>query len=240
MPPGSLEQVISRMDALWLLEAQGLPILNPPKSLEACVDKLLCTGRLTTNGIPTPATIACETVDTGLLGFAELGNDVVVKPVFGSEGNGLVRLTDPDTAGRVFRSLESIRSLIYLQEYVPNEGFDLRLLVLAGRVLGAMKRYVPKGEFRANASRGARCEAYEPSEEEAKLACRATKITGAVFAGVDLLHHRDTLETYCIEVNSIPGFQALEATGQEIAPAVIQHLMDMVGTAASAKASRRQ
>ena len=95
MPPGSLEQVVFRMDALQRLAESGVPVLNPPRAVEAAVDKYLTLAKLDAGGLPVPPTWAGESAAEALLAFDRLGGDVVVKPLFGSEGRGLVRLTDP-------------------------------------------------------------------------------------------------------------------------------------------------
>ena len=84
MPPGSLEQVVYRMDVLAKLESSGVTVLNSPKSVECAVDKYLTTAKLEAAGLPVPATIVCENSDDALTAFERLGGDVVVKPIFGS------------------------------------------------------------------------------------------------------------------------------------------------------------
>ncbi len=86
MPPGSLEQVVFRMDVLGRLAAAGVTVLNPPRAVEAAVDKYLATALLQEAGLLVPRTIACQTADDALLAFENLGRDVVVKPLFGAEG----------------------------------------------------------------------------------------------------------------------------------------------------------
>ena len=98
MPPGSLEQVVFRMDALHRLRAAGVPVLNPPAAVEACVDKYLATARLDAAGLLVPPTVACQRADDAQEAFAALGGDVVVKPLFGAEGRGMVRVADPELA----------------------------------------------------------------------------------------------------------------------------------------------
>src|SRR5262249_37176275 len=110
MPPGSLEQVVFRMDVLHRLEARGVTVLNPPRRLEVCIDKCLATARLGAAGLRVPPTAVCQTADDALAAFDELGGDVVVKPIFGSEGRGMVRVTDADLAWRTFRALERVQS----------------------------------------------------------------------------------------------------------------------------------
>src|SRR5260370_38997462 len=106
MPPGSLEQVVFRMDLLHRLAARGIPVLNSPAALEACIDKYLASARLEAAGLPVPATVVCQDADMALEAFPTLGGDVVVKPLFGSEGRGMVRVSDAELAWRTFRTLE--------------------------------------------------------------------------------------------------------------------------------------
>src|SRR5207248_10840341 len=149
MPPGSLEQVVFRMDVLHRLEARGVPVLNPPRALEACVDKYLATARLGAAGLPVPPTAVCQDAGAALEAFAALGGDVVVKPLFGSEGRGMLRVSDPELAWRTFRALERVGSVIYVQEYVRHPGWDLRVLILGGKVIAAMRRHA-NGDWRTN------------------------------------------------------------------------------------------
>src|SRR5207302_9451310 len=95
MPPGSLEQVVFRMDVLHRLQSRGVRVLNPPAAVEACVDKYLASARLAEAGLRVPPTVVCQHADAALEAFAALGGDVVVKPLFGSEGRGMVRVAAP-------------------------------------------------------------------------------------------------------------------------------------------------
>lgn len=223
MPPGSLEQVVYRMDALWRLSAAGVRVLNPPKALECAVDKYLALVRLESAGLTVPATVACESAEAALDAFERLGGDVVVKPIFGSEGRGIVRVSDPQLALRTFRTLERLHAVLYVQRFIPNEGCDLRVLTLAGRVLGAMRRRA-NGDFRANVSCRGIPEKHSATQEEVQTALGAAAATGARFAGVDLLYGRDGT-CYVIEVNAVPGWRALQrVTGLDVATAVIANL----------------
>src|SRR5271155_6105708 len=91
MPPGSLEQVVFRMDVLHRLEAFGRRVLNPPRALEICVDKYLASARLDAAGVPTPPTVVCQDAEAAVEAFHQLGGDVVVKALIGSEGRGMNR-----------------------------------------------------------------------------------------------------------------------------------------------------
>ncbi len=222
MPPGSLEQVVFRMDALAQPEAAGVAVVNPAKTIEAAVDKYLATALLQAAGLKVPRTFCCQTAEDALLAFQELGGDAVVKPVFGAEGRGISRVTDEAVAERVFRALEQVGSVLYLQEYIEHGGRDLRLLVIGDRVFG-MERNNPS-DWRSNACRGAECTPLEVTAELAGLAEKAAAAVGATVAGVDLLPAADG-NLYAAEVNACPGWRRLaEATGVDVAAVLLEHV----------------
>jgi len=222
MPPGSLEQIVFRMDALGNLAARGVPVVNPPRAIEVAVDKYLATTRLRDAGLLVPPTIACQTVEQAMEGFAALGGDVVVKPLFGAEGRGITRVSDEAIALRVFKALEQIGAVLYVQQFVAHEGADYRLLVVGDEVQGMRRRH--PHDWRTNISRGAVAEPLEVTDELAELARRAARAVGAPLAGVDFLPGRDG-QLYAIEVNAVPGWRALaQVTGVDVARLVLQQL----------------
>jgi RimK family alpha-L-glutamate ligase len=221
MPPGSLEQVVFRMDVLHRLRSRGVVVLNPPAALETCVDKYLATARLEAAGLRVPPTAVCQGADDALEAFADLGGDVVVKPLFGSEGRGMVRVNDPDLAWRTFRTLERLQSVLYVQRYIPHPGWDLRIFVLGGSVLTAMRRHA-NGGWRTNVAQGGRGVAVRPTVDEERLALAAAAAVGAPVCGVDLLPGADG-ELYVLEVNAVPGWRALApATGVDVAAEIVR------------------
>ena len=220
MPPGSLEQVVFRMDRLHALTDRGVPVLNPPRALEICVDKYLALVRLRDAGLPVPETIVCQHADAALEAFEFLGRDVVVKPLFGSEGRGMIRVTDPELAWRTFRAIERTQAVLYVQKFVSHPGWDLRAFVLNGRVLAAMRR-TAHGDWRTNVAQGATAESVTLTAEQEELAIRASAAVGTIAAGIDLLPG-PTGELYVIEVNAVPGWRALgPTTGIDVGRALI-------------------
>ena len=221
MPPGSLEQVVFRMDALHRLAAAGVTIVNSPRAVEIAVDKYLTSALLHEAGFATPRTIVCQTSHDALAAFAELGGDVVLKPIFGSEGRGITRLQDEALAVRAFRMLEQLGAVFYLQEFVAHEGYDMRLLVVGERVLGVRRRN--PFDWRTNCSRGAVAEPFDLPDSLAADARRAAAAVGASIAGVDFLPARDG-KLYAIEVNAVPGWKATAAALQtDVAALVLEH-----------------
>jgi tetrahydromethanopterin:alpha-L-glutamate ligase len=227
MPPGTLEQVIFRMDALHRVAAAGVSVLNPPRAVEAAVDKYLTLALVASAGLPVPPTWAGQGATEGLAAFDALGRDVVVKPLFGSEGRGLVRITELELAWRALHALERLGSIIYLQKFVRHPGHDFRVFVLRGQVIGMMKRNAVGTEWRTNVSLGGRAEPCPLDPEAERLALAAARAIGAEMAGVDLIPDLDRGQLVVLEVNAVPGWRALaRVTGIDIAAAILAALRD--------------
>jgi ribosomal protein S6--L-glutamate ligase len=209
MPPGSLEQVVFRMDLLGQLQELGVAVWNEPRSMECAVDKFLTTARLQRAGLRVPATRVCQTEESAMLAFEELGADVVLKPLFGGEGRGITRLTDPDLAQRAFRLLIQLGSVIYLQQFIAHEGCDYRILRIGDESFCMCRRN--PSDWRSNVSRGAKAEPWRTSDTALEMARIAASAVGAAIAGVDLLPGQDG-QLYAIEVNAVPGWRALART----------------------------
>ena len=225
MPPGSLEQVVFRMDLLHRLQARGVRVLNPPRAVEICVDKYLATALLEAAGLRVPPTVVCQHADAALEAFdgagRRRGRQAAVRlrgPRHGARlrpGNGLAHLPHPGTHAGV----------LYLQQFIRHPGWDLRVFVVGGRVLTAMRRR-SRGDWRTNVAQGGAGEAVRVGPEEERLALRAAAALGAPVAGVDLLPGPDG-EWYVLEVNAVPGWRALApVTGVDVAAAVVRFLTE--------------
>ena len=226
MPPGSLEQVVFRMDCLARHEAAGGVVINPARAIEAAVDKFLTTAKLQAAGLLTPRTICCQTADEAMLVFEQLGHDIVLKPLFGSEGRGITRLTDENFALRAFRMLTQLGAVLYLQEFIEHEGHDIRLLVIGDRILGMRREN--KLDWRTNISRGAIAEPFIPDDSLIEIARRASAAVHAPLAGVDLLPGRNG-RLYTIEVNAVPGWKGLaKALNLDVARLVLDFISQTV------------
>jgi RimK family alpha-L-glutamate ligase len=221
IPSGSLEQIIFRVDALHRLEDRGIRVVNSPRAIERTVDKFWTSALLGHCGIPTPETVVCDDVEEALGAYRALG-DVIVKPLFGSMGLGMVRVSDEEMAFRVFRTIEQIRGVYYVQRTVDHDGTDIRAFVLGGRVIAAIERRA--SGWRTNLARGATAHSIALGEQLSALAVRAAAAVGADYAGVDLVTGSDGTP-YVLEVNGIPGWRGLqEATGLDIAGRLVDHL----------------
>jgi len=224
VPNGSLEQIIYRVDALHWLEDRGVRVMNSPRAIERCVDKFYTSALLREAGLDTPETVVCERIDDAMAAVREMG-DVIVKPLFGSMGHGMVRVSDPETAFRVFRALELARAVFYVQRVVEHAGCDVRAFVVGTRVVAAIERRARDGGWRTNISLGGEARAIDLPPAWSELALTAARAVGADYAGVDLLPASDGT-VHVLEVNGIPGWSgAQKATSVDIAGAIVDRLI---------------
>ena len=153
-------------------------------------------------------------------------------------GLGMLRVSDPDTAFRVSRTLEDIRAVFYVQRAIDHDGRDVRVFVLGGRVLGAIERHASKGEWRTNIARGGTAQPIALPAEWGDMALRAAAAVGADYAGVDLLQGRDG-RVYVLEVNGVPAWKGLqEVTGIDVAGAISDYLATATDTRLVAETSQ--
>lgn len=234
IPAGSLEQIVFRMDTLAELARCGVAVVNPARAIEACVDKYLalCLARRT--GVPIPRTAVCQNTTTAQRLFESFGNRAILKPVFGSEGRGLVLLDNLDLALRAFHLLENAGQTIYLQEVIDHGNQDIRIFV-AGQEMVAMRRSNP-ADWRVNAGRGARTFPHQLTEQEREIARLACASVGAVVAGIDLVHDTDG-NPYVLEINSAPGWKKLsETVPDDVASMVLKAIEVQAGQTTSGNA----
>ena len=228
VPGGTPEQVFYRMDVLHRLEDLGVYVINPAEAIERAVDKYYTSALLEDVGVRAPRTLVTERFSEAMEGFEELGGDVVVKPLFGSLGMGMVRVSDRDMAYRVFRALEMTQSVYYLQEFIPHGNRDIRAFVVGERVVASMLR-VAEG-WKTNISGGAVAKPYALEEELAELSTKASETLGLEYSGVDLLRSERDGEVYVVELNSTPGWQGLQTVTEEnIAGIIIDHILYRLG-----------
>ena len=219
---GSLEELVFRMDMLYKLERQGFYMVNPPTAIEHCVDKYDILAVLEDFGVPVPRTLATESVNEALKAFNELGGDIVVKPIFGSRGQGATRINDVDIADTIFKAITFHHGVIYMQEFVEHGFSDIRAFVVGNQVIASMRR-VATG-WKTNYSRGAKPASAKISDEFKEIAVKAARAVGCKIAGVDILEGPDGPRI--VDVNSQPGWKGLQVVADvNIAEEVVDFVL---------------
>lgn len=210
---GTLEQITFRLGILHALRESGVRVWNDARTIERCVDKSTATFLFQKAGLATPPTRVVETRARAVQRAANVPAPLVVKPLFGSQGNGVRRVPNADA----LPPPEDVSNVYYVQPYLRAEDAtqfeDWRVLVSNGTVLSAMVR---RGtNWLTNVHQGARPGAHEPCREMHDLALGAVAAIGADYAGVDLIRDAGG-RLMVLEINSNPAWKGLQA----VSPAV--------------------
>lgn len=206
----------------------GVPCVNDHGPIARARNKLGALQVLVQNGLPVPDTLLSR-YPRKLDRLLKLvgGTPVILKLLRGTQGTGVILSESRQSVEAVLETIWSLGEDIMIQRYVEEcRGEDLRILVLGGRVVTAMKRIAAPGEFRANIHRGALGAAVELPKEIGQVAVDAAKALGLGLAGVDILLSK--AGPVVIEVNASPGFQGLEAaTGVNVARAIVERAVEL-------------
>ena len=217
---GTLQQVIMRLDILHALKMLNVTVYNDGRAIERTVDKAMTSFLLHLQGVPTPSTWVCESrgqAEAIMRRETMARRDLVIKPLFGSQGVGVRRLQQ----GNPFPvpMAEHVDGVYYLQNYIDaGEGawHDYRVFVINHRICAAMVRR--GNHWINNVAQGGSCEAWIPEPEMASIALAAAKAVDIDYCGVDIIRDRSG-KLYVLEVNSIPAWRGL----QQVCPQDIAH-----------------
>ena len=221
---GTLEQVITRLNILHLLAMQNVTIYNTGRAIERTVDKAMTSFLLQNNGISTPATWVCESRQQADNIRRHQAMPLVMKPLFGSQGQGLRKLLPHEPLPVPMQ--QHVDGVYYLQAFIetPITPHDYRLFVIAGKVVAAMKR-TANNHWVNNVAAGGDCVSITPTDEMAHLAINAAKAVEIDYCGVDIIHSISG-EYYVLEVNSSPAWKGLQSvTSMNIAQLLVDDFL---------------
>lgn len=225
VPGGTLQQVIARLDILHMMQMMGVQVVNSGRAIERTVDKAMTSFLLHQAGIPTPATWVLESRQQAhhiIANELQQGNAIVIKPLFGSQGNGVRKIEKGDAMPLPMDSY--VDGLFYLQRYINSgegEWHDYRVFVVAHKAIAAMTRHGM--QWVNNVALGARCEpCYQP--EVIALAEAASKALDIDYCGVDIIQAKSG-QYYVLEVNGIPAWKGLQGVSEVN---VAQRLADLL------------
>jgi ribosomal protein S6--L-glutamate ligase len=199
--------------------------VNESVAITRSRDKLRSLQLLSRKGIGMPTTA-----------FAHSGKDIdgiikevggaplVIKLLEGTQGKGVVLAETKKAAESVIQAFMKLNANILVQEYIKEAGgSDIRCLVVGEKVIAAMQRQGPPGEFRSNLHRGGKASLVKLTPAERRTAARAARVMGLNVCGVDLL--RSDSGPMVMEVNSSPGLQGIErATGKDVAGMIVEFI----------------
>jgi len=225
---GSVDNLRVGLDLLAQLENNGIFCINGRESIEICADKYRTILALEDEGISCPRTALITNEDGLKDAFQRIGSKFpcILKTLTGSKGIGVFFADSwmgmKSTLQAMWKINENTELII--QEYIEAE-FDMRIHVLNGEVIAAMKRFKIENDFRSNYSLGGEIEELEVDDKQKEIAIKAAKAVGAIWAGVDVMDKKGKLVV--IEVNSSPGTEGIEkATGKKVTETVLNYVID--------------
>ena len=207
-------------------EQAGVPCINGSLPIETVKDKLRTSQILSRSGLPIPNTMMVRLpIDDGLV-ENNIGFPCVVKVVTGSYGEGVYLCERKRDYKKLMEFIDNIgnKKTMIVQEYLGERvGEDLRVLVIGGKVIGAMRRTAPEGDFRANITNGGTGENFPLTEEIEYLARETVRSLNLDIAGVDLLFDKRGFRV--CEANSNPGFKGFETyCGVDVADLITEYV----------------
>ena len=213
------EEVVAHFE--WI----GTPVVNRARAIVAARHKFHSLRILAQHGLPIPPSLTVGSATFLEAAVAEMGNyPFILKPFHGTHGTGVMLLDTPISLTSTVDVLCDLHEDYVIQPFIAEAGgVDIRVLVVGGEAIAAMKRSAPVGEFRANVHRGASGEAVSLPDEYTDIAIKAADALALEIAGVDLL--QTNKGPVVLEVNPSPGFEELESvTGINIADAIIEFI----------------
>ncbi|NNC49478.1 MAG: 30S ribosomal protein S6--L-glutamate ligase [Flaviramulus sp.] len=188
-------------------------------------DKLRSLQILSRAGLGLPKTVFSNySKDVSQIIDAVGGAPLVIKLLEGTQGLGVVLADNKNSAESILEAFNGLQARVIVQEFIKEaKGADIRVFIVDGIVVGAMKRQGKEGEFRSNLHRGGSANVIQLTDEEENAALKAAKCMGLGIAGVDLL--QSSRGPLILEVNSSPGLEGIEvATGKDIATSIIKYV----------------
>jgi ribosomal protein S6--L-glutamate ligase len=204
-------------------ELMGTSTPNPSDAILRARDKLRAHQLLAAQGIHMPVTVFGDNPDDTADLLKLLGPPPhVIKLIEGSQGTGVILAEKLSASRGVTEALRGLYANFLVQEFIAEAaGADLRCFVVGDRVIAAMRRQAPAGEFRSNLHRGGTAVGVRPSRAECDVAVRATRVLGLGVAGVDLI--RSDRGPLVLEVNASPGLEGIEkASGKDVAGEIVR------------------
>lgn len=211
---GTLQQVIMRLNILHMLQQVGVRIYNQGRAIERTVDKAMTSFLLQQHAVATPATWVCESrmqAEELRQSAANNRQQLVMKPLFGSQGLGVRKLLDHEPLPVPMQ--QHVDGVYYFQQLIAtaNEPHDYRVFVISGKVVAAMRR--TGTSWVNNVAAGGRCELIKPDDAMVALALQAAKAVDIDYCGVDIIQAKSS-EYYVLEVNSIPAWKGLQSVAE--------------------------
>jgi ribosomal protein S6--L-glutamate ligase len=209
----------------------GIPVVNDLNSIRLAKNQFLTLMALSETGINVPDTVFVNSAQGFKDALVRLGGfPVVVKQASNRQGQGVALIESEHSVHGVIHDDLDEREGLLVQRFIHPKGRqDIRVLVIGGKIAGAIELWPKEGDFRANIHLGGKSQPKDLPHELEDIALKATGAIGLDIAGVDLILDQNG-QISVIELNYSPGFRGMEAaTGIDIAGRIVHYLTDTYG-----------
>jgi [lysine-biosynthesis-protein LysW]--L-2-aminoadipate ligase len=218
-----LERCVSYFRGLHFtasLEFMNVPVLNKFDVANICGNKMFMTLLLKKNNVPTPKTYFSFSSESAAENIEKVGYPLVIKPLIGSWGRGVMQIKDRDTMDAIFEIRDITDSphdrIYYLQELIKRPPRDIRVITVGDESIAAMYRK-SSGGFKTNIALGADPEPCEITKEMEDMAAKASKAMGGGILGIDMMEdEQNGLVVH--EVNNTVEFKGLARVAKRNIP----------------------
>ena len=216
------------LSVLSQFQMRGVPALNSAVAIAQSRNKMRTLQLLSTNGIDIPATVmAREAADLKAMVDLVGGVPVLVKLLAGQERRGVMVCESLQSLEAALEAILGLGHNIIVQEYVKKSGLDVRVFVVGGEAVAAVRRRPRPGKLSQTLNRGARLERIQLTERQRKAAVQSARLIGLEVCAVDLLDVKGRPKVY--EVNSSPALPEMEAaTGVDLAGLIVRRAEALV------------
>lgn len=205
----TLEMFLRRINVFKHIEMMNKPVVNPVDSIVTARDKYLSLLLLEKAGIRVPKTVVLEDYFTATK-IANEWKNVVVKPMIGSMGFGIIKAESPDIVYTIAKTLTQLRQPIYVQEFVEKPGRDIRLLAIGDEIVAAYYRVQNNpNEWKTNIAQGAHAEPITRIDSELEdIAFKTLRTLRLHYGGIDVAETKDGYIVF--EVNASPQWRGIQ------------------------------
>ena len=218
-----LERCVSYFRGLHFtacLEFLDVPVINKFEVANNCGNKMITSLLLKKHNVPTPKTYFSFSSEAALENLESVGYPLVIKPIVGSWGRGVIPLKDRETADAIIEVRElsdrPLDRIYYLQEMVKRPPRDIRVIVVGDQVISAMYR-TSSGSFKTNIALGAEPILCEITKELEDVCMKASKAVGGGILGVDIMED-EKRGLVVHEVNNTVEFKGLAKVSKKNIP----------------------
>jgi len=212
-------------EILELLQQRGKLVINSPAALSVAESKTQTTFLMDDAGLPVPRTLVTQSVEYALDTLGTFGK-AVLKPPYGSLGKD-IQIVEMEDAEVVLKKFFEKYHVLYMQEYIPHNGKDIRAFVVGDEVVAAICRIAEEGQWRTNLALGGTGIAYEITPAVREMCIESARLVGLDYTGIDIVEGPNG--PLILEVNGAPWWHGLyEATGRNVAVDIVRHVISLL------------